>query len=113
MAKDNNKAGAEAPATLEEALKVIAKLEASVAEKDEVIGELSAQLKDMEGVVNEAKNAGLVNTTITIDKVTYVINHGSILDGTIYTKEELAENADVCKKILAKEGQQTLTVKEA
>lgn len=115
MSKYNKGAGAKAPATpetLEAANEIIAQLNATIKEKDEVIAEQSEEITRLEKLVVVAQNAGVMPVTVEVDGKTYIVNHGARIDNLVFTKEELAENADVCKKILALQGQETLTLKE-
>jgi hypothetical protein len=108
MAKTIKDAGANkapaTPETLEAALELIAT-------QNEVIAELSSENEKLSALVVAGKKAGVIPVTIEIDGGTYVINHGSRIGTTIYSKEDLAENEKVCKQILEMEGQATLTLK--
>ncbi len=115
MSKDTKGAGAKAPATpetLESATEIIAKLKASLEEQEEVIAEQSEEIIRLEKLVVVAQNAGVMPVTIEIEGKTYIVNHGSHKDNSVFTKEELAENEEVCKWILSLPGQETLTLKE-
>jgi UDP-glucose 6-dehydrogenase len=98
-----------APATIEEALPVIAELQ-------KTNGDLATSLNDAKTVIAElkeqlesAKTDAAAQSTVpvvTIDGVKYQVNHGALGIGS---PADIVANPDLGKKILAIEGQQALT----
>jgi|GEM_PF-3879401 hypothetical protein len=99
MAKTKNNTESAAPETLEQALEIIA-------QQTEVIAELNKHIASLEAKPTQVK------PSVAIGKHVYTINSGAYVDGTKYSAAELAENKEVCGKILEIEGQTILTKEE-
>ena len=127
MGKDNNKAGVvETPATIEEAVAIIAKLEAenkelsaknaelkaSADEAQKAMIEQSIHVTSLEETIAKAQAEGKIDLTINFEGKTYKVLSGVNLDGEVYKKEDLAKNEEVIRKVLAIQGQGILKLEE-
>ena len=97
------------PETIEEALEMIAKHEATIEEQKELIAELNSNNSDLEKKIAEYKTGVPIMPEVEINGVKYQVNNGSRIDGKNYTREELAANIKACESILAISGQLTIT----
>lgn len=105
MAKKNETAGAQAPATLEEALAALATeqakntaLEAELEDAAKVVAELKEKLAD-------GKSKDL---TVKVGGKKYAVLGGFREKGKTFTKEDIAADAKIAAELIAK-GSQLLT----
>lgn len=127
MGKENNKAGATAPATMEEAVEIIAKLEAekvellaanaelqkNADEAQKAMVEQSIHVTSLEETISKAQAEGKIELTITFEGKTYKVLSGVNLGGVVIKKEDLAKNEEAIREVLAIQGQGILKVEEA
>lgn len=119
MSKDNNKAGATAPATIEELMAENESLKAKIAELQAANAELqknadeaqkamveqSIHVTSLEETIAKAQAEGKIELTINFEGKTYKVLSGVNLDGTIYKKDDLAKNEEAIREVLAIQGQ--------
>lgn len=98
------------PVTIEEAMELIAKHEATIAEQNEVIAELSSNNLALEAKVEQFKTGVVVLPEVTVKGKKYQVNNGTIHNQVKYTRDELANDVKACESILAITGQTTITL---
>lgn len=96
------------PLTLEEALSLIEKQNATIEEQNQLLEEQSKHIAKLENKVA----IGNSKPSIKIGKETYSINSGARIGQTSYSPSELSENEAVCKELLKIDGQTILTIEE-
>lgn len=108
MAEDKTKAGAEAPATIEEVTAKVAVLEtenaalkAELADAGKVVADLKEQIAD--------KAAG--GLTVKVGKEKYEVVGAGYHKGKLYTKKDIAADAKIAKELIDK-GSQLLILKK-
>lgn len=106
MTKETKTSGT--PLTLEEALSLIEKQNATIAEQNELLAENAKHIAKLE---NKVAN-GNSTPTIAIGKKSYLINSGARIGTTNYSAAELSENEALCKELLKIDGQTVLTEEE-
>jgi hypothetical protein len=99
MPKNKTTNASTATETLEQALEIIG-------QQNEVIAELNKHIASLEAKPSKE------TLTVAIDAHTYTINSGAFVDNVKYSPADLAENKEVCAKILEIEGQTILTVED-
>jgi hypothetical protein len=102
MAEDKTKAGAEAPAIIEE---LTVKLAVQAAENEALKAELEDAAKVVADLKEQLADKAAGGLTVKVGKEKYEVVGGGYHKGKAYTKEDIAADAKIAGELIAKKSQ--------